>query len=109
MPLMLGASSGLIASGVPRSTTFRCQFSPPLSAANSASGETNDGIQIGSPVVIVQAPPTLKTAVPMSSLKVNNGQVKADVWAIRLAIGTYLIDGKHFRPLDLDNDSSEAA
>ncbi|KAH0455192.1 hypothetical protein IEQ34_015224 [Dendrobium chrysotoxum] len=121
MPLMLAASSGLIATGVPRSTTFRSQFSSPLPAAKSASGETNDGLQIGSPVVIVQAPPTLKTAVPMPSLKVNNGQVKAgdvgrivsrkpkDVWAIRLAIGTYLIDGKHFRPLDLDNNSSEAA
>ncbi|KAK8968285.1 hypothetical protein KSP40_PGU013530 [Platanthera guangdongensis] len=26
-----------------------------------------------------------------------------DVWAVRLAICTYLIDGKHFRPLDLDH------
>ncbi|RRT63760.1 hypothetical protein B296_00030831 [Ensete ventricosum] len=25
-----------------------------------------------------------------------------DVWAVRLAIGTYLIDGKYFKPLDVD-------
>ncbi|KAK9153565.1 hypothetical protein Sjap_001045 [Stephania japonica] len=25
-----------------------------------------------------------------------------DVWAVRLAIGTYLIDAKHFKPLILD-------
>ena len=34
------------------------------------------------------------------------GRKPMDVWAVRLAIGTYLIDGKHFRPLDLDGDDS---
>ena len=24
-----------------------------------------------------------------------------DVWAVRLAVGTYLLDGKHFKPLDV--------
>ncbi|KAG6436067.1 hypothetical protein SASPL_100949 [Salvia splendens] len=26
-----------------------------------------------------------------------------DVWAVRLSIGTYLIDGKYFKPLELDD------
>nr|AKH05237.1 chlororespiratory reduction 42 [Goodyera fumata] len=113
------AGTGLIAASVPRfplkqtpsSFMVRCQSSPPTPAAGGA----HDGLRIGSPVVLVEAPPTLKTAVSMPSLKVNNGQVKAgdvgrivsrkpkDVWAVRLAIGTYLIDGKHFRALDLDS------
>nr|AKH05230.1 chlororespiratory reduction 42 [Cypripedium formosanum] len=83
-------------------------------------GEGNDKLEIGSPVIMVVAPPTLKTAVPMPSLKVNTGQVKPgdvgriisrkpkDVWAVRLAIGTYLIDRKHFKPLDLDTKNTEA-
>lgn len=25
-----------------------------------------------------------------------------DVWAVRLAIGTYLLDGRHFKPLDIE-------
>lgn len=28
-----------------------------------------------------------------------------DVWAVRLTIGTYLIDGKYFKPLQLDADN----
>ncbi|KAF3322025.1 chlororespiratory reduction 42 [Carex littledalei] len=59
-----------------------------------------------------RAPPALKTATPMPSLRANTGQVKAgdvgrvvarkpkDVWAVRLAIGTYLLDAKYFRPFD---------
>lgn len=27
-----------------------------------------------------------------------------DVWAVRLAVGTYLLDGKHFKPLDVVQD-----
>nr|AKH05239.1 chlororespiratory reduction 42 [Habenaria pantlingiana] len=117
MPSLV-ASTGQIAAGSarlpPRQTPgffmIRCQSLP-----TPATEGSRDGLQIGSPVVLVEAPPTLKTAVPMPSLRVNNGQVKAgdvgrivsrkpkDVWAVRLAIGTYLIDGKHFRPLDLDH------
>ncbi|KAK8954558.1 hypothetical protein KSP39_PZI002891 [Platanthera zijinensis] len=112
------SSTRQIAAGFPRFPLrptpglfmFRCQSLPA-----PAAGGAREGLQIGSPVILVEAPPTLKTAVPMPSLKVNNGQVKAgdvgrivsrkpkDVWAVRLAIGTYLIDGKHFRPLDLDH------
>lgn len=29
-----------------------------------------------------------------------------DVWAVRLTIGTYLIDGKYFKPLELDEWSN---
>ncbi|KAJ6826659.1 uncharacterized protein M6B38_371200 [Iris pallida] len=91
--------------------TSRCQ--PSSRSSGSTAGSGNDDLQIGSPVVLVQAPPTLKTADTMPSLRVNSGEVKAgdvgrvvsrkpkDVWAVRLAIGTYLIDGKHFKPLDL--------
>lgn len=25
-----------------------------------------------------------------------------DVWAVRLTLGTFLMDGKYFKPLDLD-------
>ncbi|CAA6653764.1 unnamed protein product [Spirodela intermedia] len=78
-------------------------------ARRADSGE----LKIGSPIIVVEAPPTLKTATAMPSLRINNGLVKPgdvgrivgrkpmDVWAVRLAIGTYLIDGKHFRSLDL--------
>jgi hypothetical protein len=27
-----------------------------------------------------------------------------DVWAVRLAVGTYLLDGKHFKPLEVDEE-----
>ncbi|KAJ0982591.1 hypothetical protein J5N97_010846 [Dioscorea zingiberensis] len=82
-----------------------------VTRCESSSGDIK--LQIGSPVIIVEAPPTLKTAASMPSLRVNSGEVKAgdvgrivarkpkDVWAVRLAIGTYLMDGKHFKPLDV--------
>ncbi|XP_042479213.1 uncharacterized protein LOC122060107 [Macadamia integrifolia] len=75
----------------------------------------NSKLQIGSPIVFVEAPEYIKTAASMPCLRVNTGLVKPgdvgrivarkpkDVWVVRLAIGTYLIDGKHFRPLDLDD------
>ncbi|RWW16384.1 hypothetical protein GW17_00019737, partial [Ensete ventricosum] len=102
----------------------RCQGG----SGNETSGGKSD-LSIGSPVVVVEAPPTLKTATAMSSLRINSGLVKQgdnevdvdinnlllltwncriiarkpkDVWAVRLAIGTYLIDGKYFKPLDVD-------
>lgn len=68
---------------------------------------------IGSPVVVIEAPKMIKTAATMPCLRVNTGLVKPgdvgrivsrkpkDVWAVRLAIGTYLIDGKYFKPLEL--------
>ncbi|KAG9445205.1 hypothetical protein H6P81_016545 [Aristolochia fimbriata] len=82
-------------------------------AAPSSDGDKSS-LRIGSPVIIVEAPTMLKTADSMPSLRANSGQVRAgdvgrvvarkpkDVWAVRLKIGTYLLDGKHFRSLDLD-------
>ncbi|XP_072951781.1 protein CHLORORESPIRATORY REDUCTION 42, chloroplastic [Typha angustifolia] len=92
---------------------FHAQRRPGLVVrCESSSGEKE--LKVGSPIVVIEAPPTLKTASQMPSLRVNAGLVKPgdvgrivarkpkDVWAVRLAIGTYLIDGKHFKPLDVD-------
>ncbi|MFS7972632.1 hypothetical protein Hanom_Chr09g00847101 [Helianthus anomalus] len=77
----------------------------------------SDSLQIGSPIIIVEAPKMLKTAASVPCLRVNSGLVKAgdvgrimsrkpkDVWAVRLTIGTYLIDGKYFKPLQLEADN----
>ncbi|KAG6534167.1 hypothetical protein ZIOFF_008052 [Zingiber officinale] len=87
------------------SLSVRCQL-------DSASSEGKQ-LTVGSPIVVIEAPPTLKTATPMPSLKINSGLVKEgdvgriiarkpkDVWAVRLAIGAYLLDGKYFKPLDI--------
>ncbi|XP_050228655.1 protein CHLORORESPIRATORY REDUCTION 42, chloroplastic-like [Mercurialis annua] len=68
-------------------------------------------LEIGSPIVVVEAPKMIKTAASVPCLRVNSGLVKPgdvgrvvsrkpkDVWAVRLSIGTYLIDGKYFKPL----------
>ncbi|KAF0907928.1 hypothetical protein E2562_022316 [Oryza meyeriana var. granulata] len=86
------------------------------------SGSGGDGagkgkLKVGSPIVIVEAPLMLKTAASVPSLRHNAGQVKAgdvgrvmarkpkDVWAVRLAIGTYLLDGKYFKALDVDDEA----
>ncbi|KAB1226816.1 hypothetical protein CJ030_MR1G005064 [Morella rubra] len=71
-------------------------------------------LEIGSPVIVIEAPKIMKTATSIPCLRVNSGLVKPgdvgrivsrkpkDVWAVRLTIGTYLIDGKYFKPLELD-------
>uniref|UniRef100_A0A0E0LHG8 Uncharacterized protein n=1 Tax=Oryza punctata TaxID=4537 RepID=A0A0E0LHG8_ORYPU len=70
-------------------------------------------LRVGSPIVIVEAPLMLKTAASVPSLRHNAGQVKAgdpkDVWAVRLAIGTYLLDGKYFKALDVDDEDDTAS
>ncbi|KAB1226824.1 hypothetical protein CJ030_MR1G005056 [Morella rubra] len=70
-------------------------------------------LEIGSPVIAIEAPKMMKTATSIPCLRVNSGLVKPgdvgrivwrkpkDVWAVRLTIGTYLIDGKYFKPLEL--------
>ncbi|KAL2322375.1 hypothetical protein Fmac_026754 [Flemingia macrophylla] len=75
--------------------------------------EKGSKLEIGSPIIFIEAPKLIKTAATMPCLRVNYGLVKAgdvgrivsrkpkDVWAVRLNIGTYLIDGKYFKPLDL--------
>ncbi|KAF9625850.1 hypothetical protein IFM89_027461 [Coptis chinensis] len=82
--------------------------------SSELSADQNSTLKIGSAIIVVDAPKTIKTAASISCLKVNADLVKTgdvgrivarkpkDVWAVQLAIGTYLIDGKHFRPLDLD-------
>ncbi|KAI5670066.1 hypothetical protein M9H77_10430 [Catharanthus roseus] len=69
---------------------------------------------IGSPIVIIEAPQMIKTAASVPCLRVNSGLVKPgdvgrivsrkpkDVWVVRLTIGTYLIDGKYFKALEID-------
>ncbi|XP_019185828.1 PREDICTED: uncharacterized protein LOC109180608 [Ipomoea nil] len=71
-------------------------------------------LEIGSPIIVVEAPKYLKTADSVPCLRANPGLVKPgdvgrivsrkpkDVWAVRLNIGTYLIDGKYFKPLQVD-------
>eukprot|EP00262_Sarcandra_glabra_P020370 TRINITY_DN8073_c0_g1_i1.p1 TRINITY_DN8073_c0_g1~~TRINITY_DN8073_c0_g1_i1.p1 ORF type:complete len:123 (+),score=10.10 TRINITY_DN8073_c0_g1_i1:248-616(+) len=85
-----------------------------ISCESTRSSEGSSSLHIGSPIIVVEAPATLKTADSMPSLKVNSGFVKPgdvgrivarkpkDVWAVRLTIGTFLMDGKYFKPLDLD-------
>ncbi|KAF1864154.1 hypothetical protein Lal_00048719 [Lupinus albus] len=70
-------------------------------------------LEIGSPIIVTEAPKMIKTAASVPCLRLNSGLVKPgdvgrivsrkpkDVWAVRLSIGTYLIDGKYFKPLDL--------
>ncbi|GJZ45414.1 hypothetical protein Tco_0593010 [Tanacetum coccineum] len=88
-----------------------------LSADSGLTQKDSNALQIGSPIIIVEAPKMLKTAASVPCLRVNSDLVKAgdvgrimsrkpkDVWAVRLAIGTYLIDGKYFKPLQLDEDN----
>ncbi|XP_010247145.1 PREDICTED: uncharacterized protein LOC104590261 [Nelumbo nucifera] len=90
---------------------IKCESTP--SSPEADSSERNSKLQIGSPIIVTEAPKTLKTAASVPCLRLNEGLVKEgdvgrivarkpkDVWAVRLAIGTYLLDGKYFRPLDL--------
>ncbi|KAK8602252.1 hypothetical protein V6N12_052066 [Hibiscus sabdariffa] len=71
-------------------------------------------LEIGSPIVVIEAPKVIKTAASVPCLRANSGLVKPgdvgrivsrkpkDVWAVRLAIGTYLLDGKYFKALEFD-------
>lgn len=79
--------------------------------------EKRSKLDKGSPIIIIEAPKMIKTAASVPCLRVNSGLVKPgdvgrivsrkpkDVWAVRLSIGTYLIDGKYFKPLDLAQNS----
>ncbi|KAL0460855.1 UNVERIFIED_CONTAM: hypothetical protein Slati_0712700 [Sesamum latifolium] len=86
-----------------------------LNEASNLSAKKESRLEIGSPIIVVEAPQLLKTAASVPCLRANAGLVKPgdvgrivsrkpkDVWAVRLSIGTYLIDGKYFKPLDLDD------
>ncbi|GAB4824571.1 hypothetical protein Ancab_007444 [Ancistrocladus abbreviatus] len=85
-------------------------------ASTGGSANSNSELKIGSPIVVTEAPKMIKTAASVPCLRVNAGLVNPgdvgrivskkpkDVWAVRLNIGTYLIDGKYFRPLELELD-----
>ncbi|XP_011043985.1 PREDICTED: uncharacterized protein LOC105139293 [Populus euphratica] len=91
----------------------RCESRESLSSETNLPAKSTAKLGIGSPVVVIEAPKMIKTAATMPCLRVNAGLVKPgdvgrivsrkpkDVWAVRLAIGTYLIDGKYFKPLEL--------
>ncbi|CAL4930724.1 unnamed protein product [Urochloa decumbens] len=101
----------------PGGVALRCA---PSGGAAPAGGDTKSKLKVGSPIVILEAPVMLKTAASVPSLRHNGGQVKAgdvgrilarkpkDVWAVRLAVGTYLLDGKFFRPLDAGEGDEES-
>jgi hypothetical protein len=83
-----------------------------VTRADSADVKPKLVLKIGSPVVVTQAPPLLKTAEPMPMMRPNNGLINVgdagrimdrrpkDTWAVRFAVGAYLIDRKYFEPLE---------
>ncbi|KAM7528454.1 hypothetical protein LguiB_031864 [Lonicera macranthoides] len=92
-------------------SNVKCELSEELGAAKEKRVKK---LGIGSPVIVIEAPLYIKTAASVPCLRANSGLIKAgdvgrimsrkpkDVWAVRLRIGTYLIDGKYFKPLELD-------
>ncbi|KAM5584874.1 protein CHLORORESPIRATORY REDUCTION 42, chloroplastic [Rosa sericea] len=94
----------------PNAVNVKCESTESELPANAKKSK----LAIGSPVIVVEAPRMIKTAASVPCLRVNSGLVKPgdvgrivsrkpkDVWAVRLTIGTYLIDGKYFKPLELD-------
>ncbi|KAK2442692.1 DUF3148 family protein [Trifolium repens] len=97
---------------------------PNISAALSRSCEPKDSseenelqkkrfmLNKGSPIIFIDAPKVIKTqasSIPWPNFGLvkrgNVGRVVSkksnDVWAVRLSIGIYIIEGKYFKPLDL--------
>ncbi|KAG8387304.1 hypothetical protein BUALT_Bualt02G0007400 [Buddleja alternifolia] len=95
----------------------KCELNEPSSSPQikQLGAQKGSKLEIGSPIIVVEAPQLLKTAASVPCLRTNSGLVKPgdvgrivsrkpkDVWAVRLSIGTYLIDGKYFKPLELDD------
>uniref|UniRef100_M8CN59 DUF3148 domain-containing protein n=1 Tax=Aegilops tauschii TaxID=37682 RepID=M8CN59_AEGTA len=104
----------------PRFPAFPGRRRPAAIAVRCVNRDAPDAskakLKVGSPIVITEEPPMLKTAASVPSLRQNAGRVKRgdvgrimarkpkDVWAVRLAVGTYLLDGKHFMPLEVVED-----
>ncbi|KAI3461223.1 hypothetical protein Pfo_017886 [Paulownia fortunei] len=92
----------------------KCELNESSSADTKLGAKKGSKLEIGSPIIVIEAPKLLKTAASVPCLRANAGLVKPgdvgrivsrkpkDVWAVRLSIGTYLIDGKYFKPLELD-------
>ncbi|CAM8949608.1 unnamed protein product [Rhodiola kirilowii] len=105
------------------SSSSKLPVQPPPSSSSTSSAEANlkskasKKLEIGSPIIVTEAPQWIKTATAITSLRVNSGLINAgdvgrimsrkpkDVWAVRFRIGTYLIDGKYFEALELDEPS----
>ncbi|XVF05033.1 hypothetical protein REPUB_Repub05bG0136500 [Reevesia pubescens] len=93
-----------------QSLVLRCESCSPDSGLPARSSR----LEIGSPIIVIEAPKMIKTAASVPCLRVNAGLVKPgdvgrivsrkpkDVWAVRLAIGTYLLDTKYFKALEFD-------
>ncbi|XP_021892646.1 uncharacterized protein LOC110810701 [Carica papaya] len=85
------------------------------SSPSPSPSPSTSPLKIGSPVIVVEAPKMIKTAASVPCLRHNSGLVNPgdvgrvlsrkpkDVWAVRLSIGTYLLDRKYFEPLELDD------
>ncbi|CAN6695240.1 hypothetical protein ACFX13_030802 [Malus domestica] len=97
-----------------QSSNAVCAMAEPPPESGLPARKSN--LAVGSPIIVTEAPRMIKTAASVPCLRVNSGLVKPgdvgrivsrkpkDVWAVRLSIGTYLIDGKYFKPLELDLD-----
>ncbi|XP_047066032.1 protein CHLORORESPIRATORY REDUCTION 42, chloroplastic-like [Lolium rigidum] len=107
---------------IPTFPVRRYRSSISVRCANSdASDISKAKLKVGSPIVIIQEPPMLKTAASVPSLRQNAGRVKPgdvgrimarkpkDVWAVRLAVGTYLLDGKHFKALEVVDEEGDSS
>ncbi|CAA7030033.1 unnamed protein product [Microthlaspi erraticum] len=96
----------------PRVTTVRC------CETGKETPRPKSKLQVGSPIIIVEVPKVIKTAASMPCLRANAGLVKLgdvgrivsrkpkDLWAVRLSIGTYLLDGKYFKALELEEEEA---
>ncbi|XP_022729156.1 serine/threonine-protein kinase TOUSLED-like isoform X2 [Durio zibethinus] len=100
------------------STGYRVRNQGLLLRCESSSAEglpaRSSRLEVGSRIIVVEAPKMIKTAASVPCLRVNSGLVKPgdlgrivsrrpqDVRAVRLAIGTYLSDGKYFKALEFD-------
>ncbi|KAL3650110.1 hypothetical protein CASFOL_006513 [Castilleja foliolosa] len=97
---------------------LKSQFATKCEMNESSSADPNKKgpkLEIGSPIIVIEAPKLLKTAASVPCLRPNTDLVKPgdvgrivsrkpkDVWAVRLSIGTYLIDEKYFKPLEIED------
>ncbi|KAJ8767917.1 hypothetical protein K2173_020857 [Erythroxylum novogranatense] len=120
-PLSLSKPGSSISQSIglngPKRNITMCESKDSASAESSDSrlpAKINTKLEVGSPVIVVEAPKMIKTAASVPCLRLNSGLVNPgdvgrivsrkpkDVWAVRLRIGTYLIDGKYFKPLDVN-------
>eukprot|EP00897_Mesotaenium_endlicherianum_P001073 jgi/Mesen1/10967/ME000096S10537 len=79
----------------------------------SEEGAPPGALEVGSAVVVVEAPLFVKTAEPMPMMKPNDGIVKVGdagriisrrpmkTWAVRFSQATYLLDQKYIKLLEL--------